>query len=77
MIGDKCDVDVSRTPLRKCRLILALVGYQSLLAINLVAAVALARHGERGEGQKWLVGSSVNEDGGVFTNDTADVCKWS
>ena len=67
MIGEKCEVDVSRTLPQKYRLILALVGCQSLLAINLVAVVALARHGEREEGQKWLVGSPINEDVSVLT----------
>ena len=42
VIGDECDADVSRTPLEKYRLIVALPWYQSLLASNSTAVTALA-----------------------------------
>ena len=69
MIGDEDEVDVSRTPLRKHRLTLALVRYHSIFAINSVAVAVLARRDEWVEGETRLVGSPVNEDVGVFTND--------
>ena len=73
MIGDEREVDVSRTPLRKHRLTLALVRYHSIFAINSVAVAVLARRDEWVKGETRLVGLPVNEDVGVFTNDIVDV----
>ena len=74
MIGDEREVDVSRTPLRKHRLTLALVRYHSFFVISSVAVAVLARRDEWMKGETRLVGSPVNEDVGVFTSDIAVGC---